>query len=297
MVNLPSVSNSNFPVWIATDADINKRLDLFVVGTDSSLSRSFVQFLCKNKKILINNTPQKSSYKIKPNDKIIILHDITDPEQIPDINLPIIYEDDDCVVINKPIGLLTHSKGKFNPEPTVATFINSRWPWPNDQRGGIVHRLDRATSGVMIVAKNPLSLEWLQKQFSERKVHKTYIAIIQGELDPPEAIIDMPIQRNPKKPQTFRVANPGKTAQTHYKTITKSSKYSMIELKPTTGRTHQLRVHLQHIGHPIVGDTFYDGLKANRLFLHAKELDIILPNKKRKSFVVPIPSEFEAMQF
>jgi 23S rRNA pseudouridine1911/1915/1917 synthase len=159
-------------------------------------------------------------------------------------------------------------------------------------RAGIVHRLDRATSGVMICAKTETALKQLQKQFSERKTKKTYIAIIAGRLANPEAIIDMPIERNPKQPQTFRVGRQGKPAITQYKTLKVSDNYSLVELKPTTGRTHQLRVHLKHLGHPIVGDNLYGGMPADRLYLHALSLEITLPNRQRVTLKAPLPNAF-----
>jgi RluA family pseudouridine synthase len=188
---------------------------------------------------------------------------------------------------------LTHSKGAFNPEPTVASWLGSRLSGMNGERAGIVHRLDRATSGVMICAKTPEALSWLQKQFSMRKVKKTYVAVVEGDLALPEAIIDMPIERNPKKPQTFRVGSNGKPAVTAYKVLQTSTGRSLIELRPTTGRTHQLRVHLAHIKHPVVGDTFYRGVNADRLLLHALSLEITLPNRQRKIFTAPLPAEFK----
>jgi 23S rRNA pseudouridine1911/1915/1917 synthase len=164
-----------------------------------------------------------------------------------------------------------------------------------NNRAGIVHRLDRATSGVMICAKTPKALSWLQKQFAERKTKKTYAAVVTGHLNPPEAIIDMPIGRNPRAPATFRVDAQGKSAVTHYKTVSQGDKYSLVELKPTTGRTHQLRVHLGHLGHPIVGDQMYGGEPAERLFLHAEELEItIQKDSERKVFTAPMPPEFKA---
>src|SRR5207244_244928 len=117
----------------------------------------------------------------------------------------------------------------------------------------------------------------LQKQFSQRRTKKTYMAIINGQMDQPEAIIDMPIERNPKAPATFRVGRQGKDSETTYKTLEVTDTYSLLELKPTTGRTHQLRVHLKHFNHPIVGDAMYGGEPAERLFLHAHELEITLP--------------------
>jgi 23S rRNA-/tRNA-specific pseudouridylate synthase len=144
----------------------------------------------------------------------------------------------------------------------------------------------------MICAKNKKAYIWLQKQFSQRKVKKTYAALISGELNPAEAIIDMPIERNPKAPSTFRVGANGKSAITRYKTMRVSQNYSLLELSPKTGRTHQLRVHLKKLNHPIVGDTFYGGEKANRLFLHAHKLELQLTNKQQSPFVSRIPTEF-----
>jgi RluA family pseudouridine synthase len=197
------------------------------------------------------------------------------------------------LVINKPIGLLSHSKGTFNSEATVATWLEDHFKGEKHNRAGIVHRLDRATSGVMIVAKNEEAYKWLQKQFSSRKVKKAYVAIVSGHLTHSEAIIDLPIERNPKAPQSFRVGPSGKSASTEYSVLSSNDNSSLIELRPTTGRTHQLRVHLAHLGHPIVGDTIYKGKPADRLYLHAKSLEITLPSKERKVFEVPLPKEFK----
>jgi 23S rRNA pseudouridine1911/1915/1917 synthase len=273
-----------------------ERLDQCVIRKQPGLSRSFAVRLIQEGDVLVNGQPQlKAGYKVRPADKIVVTAHEAKVTVFPKIDLPIIYEDKDCVVINKPVGLLTHSKGAFNPEATVSTWLRSRMKAPEGQRAGIVHRLDRATSGVMICAKTPEALSWLQKQFSTRKVKKTYIAVAEGILKEPTAIIDMPIERNPKKPQTFRVGSNGKSALTEYKVLKTTSKLSLLELKPTTGRTHQLRVHLEHLGHPIVGDTFYGGQAAERLFLHAKTLEVTLPNRERKVFEVPLPEEFNQL--
>jgi 23S rRNA pseudouridine1911/1915/1917 synthase len=146
----------------------------------------------------------------------------------------------------------------------------------------------------MICAKNPEALSWLQKQFSNRNAKKTYAAVICGHMNPPEAIIDMSIERNPKAPATFRVGTQGKHAITAYNTISANENYSLLELKPETGRTHQLRVHLSHFHHPIVGDTIYGGEPATRLCLHAESLEItILNGHERKVFTAPIPPLFK----
>jgi 23S rRNA pseudouridine1911/1915/1917 synthase len=252
--------------------------------------------LIEEGKVLVNGgAVGKAGYKVRTSDQVQIIYDEATQALIPDIALPVLYEDADCVVINKPVGLLTHSKGSFNPEATVSTWLRSRMKAMSGERAGIVHRLDRATSGVMICAKTPEALGLLQKQFSLRKVKKSYVAVVNGVMNEPEAIINMPIERNPRKPQTFRVGNNGKAALTAYKVLKTDGKYSLLELKPTTGRTHQLRVHLEKLGHPIVGDTFYGGQAAQRLFLHAQSLEITLPNRERKTFEVPVPSEFEEL--
>jgi 23S rRNA pseudouridine1911/1915/1917 synthase len=145
----------------------------------------------------------------------------------------------------------------------------------------------------MICAKTPKALHWLQKQFATRNVKKTYAAVITGTLDPPEAIIDMPIERNPKAPAIFRVGAQGKQAKTAYITIQANGQHSLVELRPETGRTHQLRVHLSHFHHPIVGDTLYGGEPAERLYLHAEKLEItILKDHERKMFTAEVPIEF-----
>jgi 23S rRNA pseudouridine1911/1915/1917 synthase len=281
-----------------------ERLDQRVVSLLPVLSRSFAVQLIKDGKVTINGVvATKAGAKIRPEDDVVLDYKLED-FTVPDIELPVLYEDDDCVVIIKPTGLLTHSKGAFNPEPSVATWLHNRIVdatlLDDDQnsmnnRAGIVHRLDRATSGVMICAKTPTALAWLQKQFAERKVQKTYAAVIQGALTPAEAVIDMPIERNPKAPATFRVGIRGKHAITGYKTVAQNAQYSLLELKPETGRTHQLRVHLANQKHPIVGDVLYNGEPAERLYLHAESLQIITGHgQPDRTFTAPIPAEFNA---
>lgn len=276
-----------------SDASPVERLDQYVVRQLPDVSRAFAAKLIERGEVTVNGTPQKASYKVREKDTIVINYHKDDRETIPEISLRVLYEDKDCVVIEKPRGVLSHSKGAFNPEATVGTWLSSRVKGMTGDRAGIVHRLDRATSGVMICAKHPEALSWLQKQFSQRRVKKTYVAVIKGTLHPEAAIIDMPIERNPKKPQTFRVGSNGKSAVTEYKTVQTGNKYSLVELKPQTGRTHQLRVHLHHVGHPILGDEFYGGGHADRLFLHAEKLEITLMNRERKVFETPVPVAFQ----
>jgi 23S rRNA pseudouridine1911/1915/1917 synthase len=244
-----------------------QRLDQRVIELLPLLSRGFAVKLIEQGKVTVDGEPVlKAGYKLR-------------------------------IVINKPLGVLTHSKGDFNPEATVASFLRERVADLDGSRAGIVHRLDRATSGVMICAKTSEALSFLQKQFSLRKVKKKYIAIVSGHLANEHAVIDMPIERNPKKPQTFRVGANGKSALTEYHVLETNDKLSLLELAPQTGRTHQLRVHLNHLGHPILGDTFYGGKPAERLFLHALSLEITLPNRERKTFSAILPESFaEAMK-
>lgn len=275
-----------------TEEQARQRLDIYVAGKLPELSRAFIQKLCDTGKITVNGTAVKAGYKLKPGNMIQVDYDLKQLDEIPDIKLEIIYEDDDCLVLQKPAGLLTHSKGEFNPEATVATFLRHYIKDMDGARAGIVHRLDRATSGVIICAKNKAALAWLQKQFSQRKAKKTYVAIVQGSMREDEALIDMPIERNPKAPATFRVGPNGKSAQTHYTVLQSQGTKSMLQLQPATGRTHQLRVHLCQLGHPILGDTLYGGQPADRLYLHALRLELTLPNRERKVFEAKLPPEF-----
>ena len=216
---------------------------------------------------------------------------------VEEIAVPIIYEDDDVLVLDKPTGILTHAKGAFIDEATLADFIRPRTTDGLDtNRPGIVHRLDRDTSGVIIAAKNNEAKRWLQKQFSERKAKKSYIALVTGELKEQHALIDLPIGRDPKKPQLFRVDPNGKLAITEYKVLEHFKEgYSLVQLWPKTGRTHQLRVHMHYLGAPIVGDPFYGGKKAGpRLFLHAASLEITLPSRKREIFSSVLSPDLDA---
>lgn len=272
------------------------RLDQYVVQERPRLSRAFAVKLIDEGAVRVNGKPEKPGYKVRVSDEIEIDFDEASLDIIPEIELPILYEDDDVIVINKPTGVISHARGRYWDEASVASFVRQRVADMEGDRAGIVHRLDRATSGVMICAKNQAALSMLQKQFSQRKTKKTYTAIVQGTMKLPSALIDMPIERNPKAPSTFRVGANGKSAQTYYETLKTTKKYSLLELKPETGRTHQLRVHLEKQGHPIVGDPLYKGEAAPRLFLHAHKLEITIPkDSERKVFEAPIPPEFEEL--
>lgn len=271
------------------------RLDAYVSQKYPNYSRALIQKLIKNGHVMVSGKVQvKPSFTVTGTEKVD-LDEANLAEPVQNLDLEVIYEDENCVAINKPLGVLVHSKGAYNPEATVASWLCRRkgfdFPADND-RGGIVHRLDRATSGVMICAKNKSTLGFLQKQFQTRKAKKTYVAVIAGAPKQDHAMIDLPINRNPKKPQTFRVSNNGKPAQTEYKVVKTDGNRSVLELKPITGRTHQLRVHLNHLNHPIVGDVMYGGESNNRMLLHAKTLEITIPGGERKTFDTKLPPEF-----
>lgn len=217
---------------------------------------------------------------------------LPDKPDFSDSKLPIIYIDDNVIVVNKPEGVLTHSKGAMNDEFTVADFFRNYTTYNLDtNRPGIVHRLDRDTSGVIIGARNPEAATLLQKQFADRKTKKTYIAIVQGVPKLNAANIDLPIERNPSKPSTFRVGANGKSAVTKYRVVASNDQYLLLSLQPKTGRTHQLRVHMQYIKTPILGDKVY-GRPSSRLFLHAYSLEITILGGERKTFYVPLPDAF-----
>lgn len=220
--------------------------------------------------------------------------DMPDKPDFTEDKLPIIYIDDNIVVINKPIGVLSHSKGAMNDEFTVADFFRNYTTYNLDtNRPGIIHRLDRDTSGVMIGARNAETATLLQKQFADRKTKKTYMAIVEGVPNLTKANIDLPIERNPSKPSTFRIGTNGKNALTKFEVLgsTSDEKCSLVKLQPKTGRTHQLRVHMQYIKNPILGDKVY-GKESTRLFLHALSLEITIPGGERKTFQAPIPESF-----
>jgi 23S rRNA pseudouridine1911/1915/1917 synthase len=277
--------------------DSGKRADVFIAAQYPSFSRSSLEKLFDRDMVLLNNESVKGGYKLKGGEIFVV--DETKLKQKPGkLELPVIYEDQDVVVIDKPEGVLTHSKGALNEEPTVASFIA---PLIKDaeltgNRAGIVHRLDRWTSGVIIGAKTSVALSKLQKQFAQRRTKKTYLGIVEGAPEESEAIINVPIERNPKRPQTFRAGANGKSAVTEYKvlkTFEKGGKeYSLVEMKPETGRTHQLRVHMAYINHPIVGDRVY-GQEDAHLYLHARSLEITLPSSERRIFEAEPPDYFK----
>lgn len=277
--------------------DDKSRLDKFLLKKFPHISRSFLQALCKEDQVYVNNTPQKSGYKLRWGDAVYVHHDMTSIGEVPAIEIPIVYEDDNILVVNKPSGVLSHGLSKFKHEPSVASFLRQHTPngVADDIRFGIVHRLDRLTSGIMVCAKNSTSMQLLQKQFANQTVKKEYTAISSGVPKHKKAVIDVPIERDPTRPATFRPGKNGKNAVTQYRIIEQiAGRYSVLLLTPKTGRTHQLRVHLKYINAPIVGDVVYGTVTASRMMLHASSISLALPHGETCVFEATLPSEFNA---
>lgn len=278
-------------VYVFQVASLKKRLDTTLAERYPETSRSTWQKHIKAGHVSVNGVVQESpKFDVLEADAIALsTPDATDHSEQ---ELPIIYLDDNVIVINKPIGILSHAKGALNDEFTVAEFFRRYSTYNLDtNRPGIVHRLDRDTSGVMIGARNEATATMLQKQFADRKTKKTYMAIVKGHPKQAEAKIDLPIGRNPNAPSTFRVDPKGKPAVTSYHVLAEDKKNSLVELQPRTGRTHQLRVHMQYLGTPILGDRVY-GKAADRLYLHAYSLEVTIPVSDRHTFTAPVPADF-----
>ena len=258
------------------------RLDVLMGEIFKSYNRSTLQKFIEFGFVKVDGEMAK-----KPNQRVErgVKIELKVPETMKNADLTpeVIYEDENVVVLNKPAGLLSMAKGQYCPENTLERY------------GMLVHRLDRDTSGVVILAKNEETQRFLRRQFQARTTHKTYYAVVSGRPKLDEARIDLPIIRDMKRPTTFRVEAGGKPAETFYRVIKSDGRHSLLELKPTTGRTHQLRVHLRYIGTPIVGDVVYGTEKAERMFLHAGKLEVTIPKGERKVFEAPTPPEFEEM--
>ena len=256
------------------------RLDHLLVEKYKSYNRSSLQKFIESGFVKVDGVvAKKANQKFLPDVKLEL--DVPETQKNADLKPEVIYEDSDVLVLDKPAGLLSMAKGEYCPEKTLEDF------------GLLVHRLDRDTSGVVILAKNPEVQSFLRKQFQDRKTHKTYFAIVSGRPKLDEARIDLPIARDLKRPTTFRVDPNGKESETFYKVIKSDDKHSLVELRPTTGRTHQLRVHMKYLGHPIIGDPVYGEEPADRLYLHAGSLEITLPGGKRTTFKAKLPKDFE----
>jgi len=285
--------------------DKGMRLDMFLFKKLSehnlSLSRNTVQKLIKEGKVISPDISLlKSHYKIKETDtfKVILEENKDSSISAQDIPLKIIYEDKDIALIDKPSGLVVHP-GAGNPNHTLVNALVYHFKelsQVDPLRPGIVHRLDKETSGIMVIAKNDSSHRNLAEQFAKHSVKKEYIAIIKGCIEFDGDVLELPISKDKhnRKKQWVDFGKTSRYAKTEYKTIIRRPHASMVKLIPFTGRTHQLRVHLAFIGHPILGDTKYGKDKSfSRLALHAYKLGFIHPAKNQfVEFVSSIPKEF-----
>lgn len=249
--------------------------------------------------ILAGNVSVNGKPIVKPSTSIEndVINIISPDKSRAAIELETLYEDGDIKVVNKPANMLVHPTSSHQSEPTVVDAIRAETTDDDAVRPGIVHRLDRNTSGLIILAKSKPAKEYMQRQFAERKVQKTYLALVIGHLNNPKAIIKVPLGRSKNHPLK-RVADPeGKTAETAYTVLESIGNYDLVEARPATGRTHQLRAHFAHLGHPIAGDKLYGAdalLRLGRYFLHAAKLEFNAPNGTHVDVEVPLPKELEA---
>ena len=289
---------------IVNENDKGKRLDIYIAENFNELSRTMIKKLIESNNILVNDKSEKVSYKVQANDNISI--DVPEAKETKlkaqEIPLDIIYEDSDIIVVNKPKGMVVHP-ANGNPDGTLVNAIlsickNSLSGIGGELRPGIVHRLDKDTSGVIIVAKNDKAHINLSGQIKNHEVEKTYIALVRGFVKENEASINMPIGRSTKDRKKMAVTKTGKNAITHFKVLERFANYTLLQVKIETGRTHQIRVHLSQIGYPIVGDAVYSNGKnpwgVEGQCLHAKSIRFKHPTTGKEMFIeAKIPEYFQ----
>lgn len=282
------------------------RLDKAIAELDKDLSRMTIQKLIEEDKVLVNEKKEKSSYKVKIND--IITLEIEQPKEsklkAENIDLNVIYEDTDIIVINKEKGMVVHP-GNGNQDGTLVNAILSRCKDSlsgigGEIRPGIVHRIDKDTSGVIIVAKNDKAHINISNQIKEHQTKKTYLALVRGLVKENEATIDMPIGRSPKDRKKMAVVKNGKNAVTHFKVLKRYKENTLLEINIETGRTHQIRVHLSEIGYPIVGDYTYSNGKnkfgIEGQMLHAYKIKFKHPTTNEEmEITAELPEYFKSI--
>ena len=292
--------------FIVSVEDEGNRIDAYLASKNEELSRVAIQRLIDEEKILVNNKKTKASYKVQEGNLITLEEE--HPKEVSlkaqEIQIEIIYEDKDIIVVNKPKGMVVHP-ANGNPDGTLVNAImaickDSLSGIGGELRPGIVHRLDKDTSGVLIVVKNDKAHINMSEQIKEHEVEKTYIALVRGIVKENEASINMPIGRSEKDRKKMAVKKNGKSAITHFKVIERFPKHNctLLEIKIETGRTHQIRVHLSHIGYPIIGDEVYSSGKnewnIKGQCLHAKSLKFRHPITNKEMFLeAKIPEYFK----
>ena len=308
--------------FIAAADDAGKRLDQFLVGQIAETSRARIQQLIDEEKVLVNDNASKATLRLRAGDRITILGEVKPPplRAIPEeIPLDIVYEDNDFAVVNKAAGMMVHAgAGATEDERNRGTLVNAllhRFGQLSgvggELRPGIVHRLDKATSGLIVVAKNDASHRTLAEQFAQRIVKKTYIALVHGWMKQDRGTLRSSIGRDQvRRTRMTTRSSSGREAITHYtvreRIDSKYGKFSLLEVRIDTGRTHQIRVHLASLRHPVVGDTLYgapremrgkneSGISLPRNFLHAAALQLRHPQSNEElSFARPLPEELQS---
>jgi 23S rRNA pseudouridine1911/1915/1917 synthase len=281
-----------------------ERLDKFLVACLPEFSRARLQGLIADGFVLVNGVPAKKSGQALEDGFEVEVHI---PPPVPgglmgeDIPLDIVFENDDLLVVNKPAGMVVHPAAGH----ASGTLVNAVLGYDPDlegiggeERPGLVHRLDKETSGLIILAKNERAHNWLQEQFRLRKVEKTYLALVDGKPPTPAGRVEAPIGRDPsqRKKMAIRPPGRGREAVSEYKTLESFKNHTLLEFRPLTGRTHQIRLHCQFLGCPITGDTVYGkrkpAVEISRHFLHAYRLKILLPNEEQpRTFEAELPVE------
>ncbi len=279
----------------------NERVDVILARKYPELSRSRLQRLIQDGYVTVDGRTVKPSNKLQGGERIRV--EIPEPVKLElaaqHMPLPIVYQNSDLLVVDKPAGLTVHP-APGHPDRTLVNAILAMCP---DLQGigdairpGIVHRLDKDTSGLMVVAKNQKAHEDLSKQISERTITKVYTALAQGYVEPEEGIIDAPLNRDPHNRQRMALVANGRAARTRYKVLKKLRGYTLLEVKPETGRTHQIRVHFASMGHPLAGDSLYGRRTPGlaRQFLHASRLGFRLPSTgEYREFDSPLPADLD----
>ena len=290
--------------YIVDEEKAGIRIDKAIGLIEDTLSRVAIQRLLDEGNILVNGKITKASYKTKLGDEIIIQKE--EPRKVDiiaqDIPIEILYEDEDIIVVNKPKGIVVHP-ANGNPDGTLVNAImnlcgNSLSGIGGEIRPGIIHRLDKDTSGVLIVAKNDIAHINISNQIKNRQTKKMYIALVRGVIKENKATIDMPIGRSKKDRKKMAVTKDGKEAITHFKVLKRYDNFTLLEIKIDTGRTHQIRVHLAEIGYPIVGDYVYSNGKnpfnVEGQMLHARQIEFVHPTTgKEMKIEAPIPEYFQ----
>lgn len=281
--------------------DCDKRLDIFLSENLPEFTRSYIKNLIEKQEILVNGKSQKAGYKLRENDCIFL--NVLPPEKLEakpeNVDFEIVYEDKDLLVINKPQGLVVHPCSSCKS----GTLVNGLLAKIKDLSGingvlrpGIIHRLDKNTSGLMLVAKNDFSHKILSEQIKNKDCHRIYLALVNGHFKNRDGKVETFIERNKNNRLKMAVSDKGKWAITHYKTLEEFDKYSLVEFDLKTGRTHQIRVHSSYLGHSIVGDDIYGkgekGLQGQ--LLHSYKISFIHPRtQKEMTFEADIPSYFK----